>query len=125
MSGGRGARRQTSSLAACLGTPASFNCCLLSLGGTLTALSRCARSASCAFILLCSFSVPHPLSRSGLYYWQRSQRTEQVQVKMVTADDERSADVIIQGSDEEVERLRRELKLMEKGMVYVKGIFEM
>ena len=60
-----------------------------------------------------------------MYYWQKSQRTEQVQVKMVTSDDEKTTDVVIQGSDEEVDRLRKELQLMEKGMVYVKGIFEM
>ena len=44
---------------------------------------------------------------------------------MVTSDDEKTTDVVIQGSDEEVDRLRKELQLMEKGMVYVKGIFEM
>lgn len=45
-------------------------------------------------------------------------------MKMVMADDESSTDVIIQGDDEQVDRLRREFNFMEKGMVYVKGIFE-
>lgn len=45
-------------------------------------------------------------------------------MKLVVADDEKTADVIIQGDDEEVNMLRKELNLMEKGMVYVKGILE-
>lgn len=45
-------------------------------------------------------------------------------MKMVLADDESSTDVIIQGDDEQIDRLRRELGLMEKGMVYVKGLLE-
>jgi hypothetical protein len=43
---------------------------------------------------------------------------------MIVADDEASTDVIIQGDDEEIDLLRRELQLMEKGMVYVKGLLE-
>lgn len=45
-------------------------------------------------------------------------------MKIVISDDEKTADVIVQGDDEELERLRRELGLMEKGMEYVKGVFE-
>ncbi|GLJ49775.1 hypothetical protein SUGI_1057040 [Cryptomeria japonica] len=61
---------------------------------------------------------------AGVYYWRRASRKEQIKLKMVVADDESSADVIIQGDDEQVDQLRRELRLMEKGMVYVKGILE-
>jgi hypothetical protein len=43
---------------------------------------------------------------------------------MVVDDDEKSTDVIIQGDDEQIDRLRRELDLREKGMVYVKGLLE-
>jgi hypothetical protein len=43
---------------------------------------------------------------------------------MIVSDDEASTDVIIQGDDEEIDLLRRELQLMEKGMVYVKGLLE-
>ena len=43
---------------------------------------------------------------------------------MIVADDEASTDVILQGDDEEIDLLRRELQLMEKGMVYVKGLLE-
>jgi hypothetical protein len=59
-----------------------------------------------------------------VYYWTRASRKEQIQVKIIVADDESSTDVIVQGDDEQIDRLRRELSLMEKGMVYVKGLFE-
>lgn len=50
--------------------------------------------------------------------------TPQFSVKMVTADDEVTTDIIVQGDEEEIDRLRRELDLNEKGMVRVKGILE-
>lgn len=34
------------------------------------------------------------------------------------------SEVIVQGDDVQVEQLRKELQLNEKGMVYVKGLFE-
>ncbi|KAL2629595.1 hypothetical protein R1flu_014281 [Riccia fluitans] len=61
---------------------------------------------------------------AGFYYWTKASRKEEIKVKMVVADDETSTDVIIQGDDEQIDRLRRELDLREKGMVYVKGLFE-
>eukprot|EP00250_Pteridium_aquilinum_P011673 c20232_g1_i1 orf=51-869(+) len=61
---------------------------------------------------------------AGVYYWTRASRKEQIKVKMILADDETSTEVILQGDDEEIDMLRRELGLMEKGMVYVKGILE-
>ena len=48
----------------------------------------------------------------------------QVSVKIVTADDELTSDVVVQGNDEEVDRFQRTLDMREKGMIYVKGIFE-
>jgi len=51
-------------------------------------------------------------------------RKEQVKVKMVTADDDMTTDVIVEGDVEEIERMRRDLNLVEKGKVYVKGILE-
>lgn len=45
-------------------------------------------------------------------------------MKIVVADDETSSEVVVQGDDEQIDRMRRELELMEKGMVYVKGILE-
>lgn len=59
-----------------------------------------------------------------MYYWTRASRKEQIKVKMMVADDGTLTEVIVQGDDQEVERFRKELQLNEKGMVYVKGIFE-
>lgn len=61
---------------------------------------------------------------AGVYYWRKATRTEQIQVKIVVADDESSSEIVAQGDDEQIDRMRRELGFMEKGMVYVKGILE-
>lgn len=61
---------------------------------------------------------------AGVYYWTKASRTEEIKVKMVLADDESTVDVVLQGDDGEIDRLRKEMNLMEKGMVYVKGILE-
>lgn len=61
---------------------------------------------------------------AGVYYMQNANRSEKVQVKLVTSDDDMVTDMIVQGGDEEVERMTKELQLMEKGMVYVKGLLE-
>lgn len=60
----------------------------------------------------------------GVYYWTRASRKEQIKVKMIVADDGSLSEIIVQGDDQEVEKMRKELKLNEKGMVYVKGLFE-
>jgi hypothetical protein len=46
------------------------------------------------------------------------------QVKMVTADDEQTTDILVEGDKEEIERMTKELQLMEKGKIYVKGLLE-
>ena len=51
-------------------------------------------------------------------------RSEEFSIKMVTADDEMTTDIIVQGDEEEIERMRKELLLFEKDMVYVPGILE-
>jgi hypothetical protein len=43
---------------------------------------------------------------------------------MVTSDDEQTTDITFEGDIEEILRLARELDLVEKGMVRVKGILE-
>jgi hypothetical protein len=43
---------------------------------------------------------------------------------MVVDDDGTLSEIIVRGDDEQVEQMRKELGLSEKGMVYVKGIFE-
>lgn len=43
---------------------------------------------------------------------------------MTVAEDGTLSEVVVQGDDQQVEQMRKELQLSEKGMVYVKGIFE-
>lgn len=42
----------------------------------------------------------------------------------MVGDDGALSEIIVRGDDEQVEQMRKELRLSEKGMVYVKGIFE-
>ncbi|KAK9052293.1 hypothetical protein SSX86_028922 [Deinandra increscens subsp. villosa] len=67
-------------------------------------------------------TVLSPLA--GAYYWKRASRKEQIKVRMTVGEEGRLSEIIVQGDDQQVEQMRRELKLSEKGMVYVKGIFE-
>ncbi|KAL5717152.1 Protein COFACTOR ASSEMBLY OF COMPLEX C SUBUNIT B ccb1 [Ranunculus cassubicifolius] len=60
---------------------------------------------------------------AGVYYWKRASRKEEIKVKMVVEDGGVS-EVIVQGDDQQIEQLRKEIKLNEKGMVKVKGLFE-
>ncbi|KAK7380716.1 hypothetical protein VNO78_33231 [Psophocarpus tetragonolobus] len=61
---------------------------------------------------------------AGVYYWNRASRKEQIKVKIIVADDGKLSEIIVQGDDQQVEQMRKELKFSEKGMVYVKGVFE-
>lgn len=45
-------------------------------------------------------------------------------MKMTVGEDGSLSEIVVRGDDEQVERMRKELGLSEKGMVYVKGIFE-
>lgn len=45
-------------------------------------------------------------------------------MKMIVGDDGRLSEIIVRGDDQQVEQMRKELQLSEKGMIYVKGIFE-
>lgn len=63
------------------------------------------------------------VSPAGYYYYmQRGTRPEQFKVKMVTADDEKTTDITVEGDKEEIERFWKELGLVEKGKVLVKGM---
>lgn len=42
----------------------------------------------------------------------------------MVGDDGNLSEIIVQGDDQQVEQMRKELQLSEKGMVYVKGLFE-
>lgn len=60
----------------------------------------------------------------GAYYWKRASRKEQIQVKMIVSEDGKVSEIVVQGDDQQIDEMRKELKLNEKDMVYVKGIFE-
>ncbi|KAJ6950881.1 hypothetical protein NC651_004534 [Populus alba x Populus x berolinensis] len=57
-------------------------------------------------------------------YWKRASRKEEIKVKMMVADDGTLSEIVVQGDDQQVEQMRKELQFSEKGMVYVKGIFK-
>jgi len=61
---------------------------------------------------------------AGYYYYTNANRNEEVQVKMVTSDDDMETDIIVQGDAEEIERFWKTLGFAEKGMVYVEGIMK-
>lgn len=45
-------------------------------------------------------------------------------MRILVGNDGNLSEIIVRGDDQQVEQMRKELKLSEKGMVYVKGIFE-
>ena len=101
--------------------------------GTAAYITFCAAVGLLCIGLVCSIALPggnawyalalvSPLS--GSYYMENAGRKEQMKVKMVTADDDMTTDIIVEGDVEEIERMRRDLNLVEKGMVYVKGVLE-
>jgi hypothetical protein len=92
---------------------------LVGLGSTALVLSIAAPFGGNWWYALCALSPA-----AGAYYLKNAERTEEFRVKMVTADDDATTDIVVEGDDEEIERFRRELDLCEKGMVRVKGILE-
>merc|ERR1719426_230089 len=58
------------------------------------------------------------------YYMSNGTRTEEAKVKMVTSDDEKTTDIILQCDKEEIERFAKETGFIQKGKVYVKGVLE-
>lgn len=98
----------------------------------LLTFCTCISLASVALVL--SIAVPEggnnwfwltvlsPLA--GGYYWQRASRKEQIKVKMIVGEDGTLSEIVVQGDDQQVEQMRKELQLNEKGMIYVKGLFE-
>jgi hypothetical protein len=101
--------------------------------GTAAYITFCVAIGLLCIALVCSIALPggnlwyalasiSPLS--GSYYMENAGRKEQVKVKMVTADDDMTTDLIVEGDVEEIERMRRDLNLVPKGMVRVKGILE-
>lgn len=61
---------------------------------------------------------------AGIYYWNNAQRIDEVKVKIETSDDDQLISIIAQGGKDDLERFSRALNFVEKGKIYVKGIFE-
>lgn len=61
---------------------------------------------------------------AGVYYWTSGDRVDDCNVKLSTNEDETENEIVIQGSDEELERMWRTLELKEKGMVQIPGLLE-
>ncbi|KAG2261437.1 hypothetical protein Bca52824_068516 [Brassica carinata] len=61
---------------------------------------------------------------AGAYYWKKASRKEEIKVKMMVGENGKLSEVVVQGDDVQVEEMRKDLQLSEKGMVYVKGLFE-
>lgn len=90
----------------------------------LLTFCTCISLASVAFVLTIIFpdfgnnwfwiTILSPLA--GVYYWTRASRKEQIKVKMMVADDGTLSEIVVQGDDQQVEQMRKELQLSEKGM---------
>jgi hypothetical protein len=61
---------------------------------------------------------------AGKYYLDNSERVDEINVKLVISDDERTIDLTVEGNEPELERIEENLKLMQKGMEYVPGLLE-
>ncbi|KAH9613874.1 hypothetical protein KSS87_017254 [Heliosperma pusillum] len=98
----------------------------------LLTFCTCISLASVALVLTITFpdvgnnwfwiTALSPLA--GAYYWKRASRKEQIKVKMTVGEEGKLSEIVVQGDDVQVEQFRKELQLNEKGMVYVKGLFE-
>ncbi|KAK9749893.1 hypothetical protein RND81_02G158500 [Saponaria officinalis] len=98
----------------------------------LLTFCTCISLASVALVLTITFpdvgnnwfllTALSPLA--GAYYWKRALRKEQIKVKMMVGEDGKLSEIVVQGDDVQVDQFRKELQLNEKGMVYVKGLFE-
>lgn len=61
---------------------------------------------------------------AGKYYLDNAERNDEVSVKLVISDDEKTIDLTVQGDEPELERLQEGLGLMQKGMEYVPGLLQ-
>jgi len=61
---------------------------------------------------------------AGIYYWRSGDRVDDIQVKLSTNDEETENKIVVEGNDEEIDRMWRALNWAEKGMVRVEGAFE-
>ena len=61
---------------------------------------------------------------AGIYYWSKGDRVDECSFKLETNDDETENSITVQGSEEEIERMWRQLDWQEKGMVKVPGLLD-
>ena len=61
---------------------------------------------------------------AGIYYWRSGDRIDDIKVKLSSNDDESENEIVVEGNDEEIDRMWRALNWVEKGMVRVEGALE-
>jgi hypothetical protein len=61
---------------------------------------------------------------AGVYYWRSGDRVDDISFKLETNDDETENSISVEGSEEEIERMWRQLEWQEKGMVKVPGLLD-
>lgn len=61
---------------------------------------------------------------AGIYYWKKGDRVDQCSVKLQTNEEETENEIVVQGSEEELDRMWRTLGWREKGMVKVEGLLK-
>lgn len=61
---------------------------------------------------------------AGLYYWRAGDRVDEYSIKLEANDDETENIMVVQGPEEEIERMWRTLEWQEKGMVKVSGLLD-
>lgn len=61
---------------------------------------------------------------AGIYYWSKGDRIDEISFKLETNDDDTENSITVLGSEEEIERMWRQLEWLEKGMVKVPGLLD-
>eukprot|EP00429_Kryptoperidinium_foliaceum_P054610 CAMPEP_0176083726 /NCGR_PEP_ID=MMETSP0120_2-20121206/41892_1 /TAXON_ID=160619 /ORGANISM="Kryptoperidinium foliaceum, Strain CCMP 1326" /LENGTH=222 /DNA_ID=CAMNT_0017417517 /DNA_START=14 /DNA_END=681 /DNA_ORIENTATION=- len=61
---------------------------------------------------------------AGIYYWSKGDRVDEISFKLEANDDDTENSITVQGSEEEIERMWRQLEWQEKGMVKVSGLLD-
>ena len=59
---------------------------------------------------------------AGLYYWRSGDRVDDCSVKLLANKDETENEILVQGSEEELERMWKTMDWQEKGMVKIEGV---
>jgi hypothetical protein len=59
---------------------------------------------------------------AGIYYWSSGDRVDEISFQLSVTDDETENEIVMQGSEEEMERMWRTLGWQEKGMVRIEGL---